>query len=372
MSTATLDAIDLDREVRVGNVERIYEEINRHAVLMYLDFKRYDGQIQATGSRVLVNEAEVGDEMMTKPGWRILPDDWRKAISRVTSRPKRAVRQVGTLFKAGVYMVPRQKFEALYHNLMEYRDQFNEVADRQCLRWPEVLSRARRYIVDKCGEATWGQVERELPTSETVRSKYAMRIGLWPVGGSGTSVEAVGLASRIEQRCRSLKARLDYGNTDGLTDEFKDDLDSLSGLVDSLRATIGGNGRIDVGDLGGYMATAREATEQMLRETLEQQFAEPRRELQESLTALLAAVDGAGSVRGATLARFRQAWDRLESFRWLATEDLQRQLDEIGPRLDLVDRESIRSTETGAQLVESLRSIRESLNSSSSRFLDVG
>lgn len=334
-------------------------EIRKHAVLIYLDFRKYEGRIKMHGAQLIIEDKEVDDdEIVTKSNWKLIPNDWLSGLRKVEYRAKNCLRRNGSRIRNSVYLIPNTVFNQVVEELEDVKIQHHQVAAENVRLWPTVLEEIKRKVVDKTSEKAWEEIAPRLLTQEKLLERYRMEFGFWPIGGDMLSIGSV-----LEE-CISELSQIANGSEQLLSIQAK-----LARVLEENGDRIG---KIQSRDVADRIQMLRASTNKMLQERLEAAFEEPRRELSAAIVELIKRINENSQLRNTSLGRVERAMQKLLNFRWMCTDELANQLNNASRQITEF-RESASVPSYTGEISDILKGVMKVLNSpeTGNRYCDI-
>lgn len=358
------DLIEELKNSSENNQESVLKSIRKFCVLFYIEFRGFEGRLKIDGAKIIVEDREITDDYMTtKASWKILPEEWTTSISKIETLARKIIRNYGTSFKRGVYLVPREKFGELAEKLEELKVRYDKNIEEQVNNWETVLERTRQYVTEKVSAAAWNSIRNRLPSKENVAKKYSMRYGFWPIGS-----DSFAIAKMVNFVDASLSEMIQRGILP------EKEVTEIQSHIKAIKEECGEETRcFDTATLREHFAFVRQETEKMLKERLEFAFEEPKRELAEAINNLIEKIGEPRSLKQAAVSNVQRAFEKLKSFAWMCPQDLVAKMNEVESSIQGMDRNSLLDTSTREGLTRMIRSVSESINSSGSgrRMVDI-
>lgn len=253
----------------IGDGARVIEKVLRHVLIVAASTHYWRGSNQIEEAEVNVKGVGKVDAAVTSNArWKLLPPAWRERFHAIETAVRRLVDSHHAIpFPIpGVRFVPIARAEGLFAGLRGAQARMEALAEEFASEANYAAMRtALRSSLDN--DDAWSMVEKLLPTRHALKSKCRVT---WVVVPIGTPAE-----------------------------------DALA-------------------DPAGYVREAREATRQMIAESVCTLLTEPRREIAEAVGNLvnLLEKEGKRAVRSASLNNVIAAFDKLRSYEFLADDDL--------------------------------------------------
>jgi len=266
------------------------------------------GQFEVAGAEVKVDEETIDDEVVSKPRWTLLPQSWRLRFGRIEHAARREVEKKALPFPLpGLSVIPLLAAADVFAAVDARAKELDAAADEFVAEWPRIVG----GIEEKVPANRWPAVKAKLPTAEGLRKKFAVVRRVVPVGGMGSTIDGEGATA--------------------------------------------------------YAREVQQKAAQFIDETAAVMANGLRDELAAAADALVGRLADRGVVKAANLAHLREAFDKLEAFRFLTGPAVQDRLREARERLKGLDPSALNdSTRKGdgalaAELTSLIRGVTDGL-----------
>lgn len=302
-----------------------------------------NAKIVATDSDA--NIVEIDETLYNAPRLALMPKDWHAKFTNIESRCRKVLEVTRSFGSKGFRLLPIRKAEEVYLKLRELREEMNNAAEEFSYHYRAV----RQELREKLPEAVYAQIMLRLPEEETIRERFGIIWGQFPLGAQNTLIT---LSASKLQRLKALVDR--HADTDPEAVAY------LQQLYEIAKNPLKTAGEAHISEL---LQEARDQMRQITMQTIEEMIREPQEEAARAIEHLFEMIREGRTIRTGTIDQIRRAFDTIRDFGFLADDALKEKLAQCEFLLDSANITSInRSRQLGQQLAATLRETRTALS----------
>ncbi len=332
-------------------------DIERHCYILSVTVRAFRGNYQIKDATITVGGDKFDDELISKPQWKLF-DKWNKRLGPYESRVRKVVYESSVTFRDGVYIVPKAKAETMIKKIHAIRDDYLAEVAVLVEEWDSFVETLKA----KFEPGVWSTVSAKLPKKDDIPHMYGVDVSLWSSGASEAAAACLDAVPGLAYQARAMDL------TTVARKLPRDQAETLKRLVDGilkLEEKAGNESSKLINDgVGEWLGEVRETTERVVRTAINSMLEEPAKEFREALENMDGIISRGGVCRAGTLDAVRRAYDKLNSFSFMMPPEIMEKLQSVDRGLRHADPTAINQQQpSAANLVESLRSIREDLDS---------
>jgi len=350
------------------NYMQTLNEISQHVLLVIMQISWPKLRYQISDAIVEVNTGSgssgketISEELRSNPQWQLMPDEWRKKLTRIESQARTILAASSISFGArGMSVLPITRAESVFSSLSDLREQMNTFRDEFAENYSSILEDMRMRL----GDTLFRKVVAKLPEPRDVASKFDMSWAVIPIGGmDGVSVgDIVTIESVLNDMLGMMREQhadtaIEERDIARRTADLENALNVARSIHDQL--TTHAVRQMNTDDAHDLINDARMQTRAMVQSLLENMATEPRRILAEATANLVDALQSPlRHVRTSTIKQVQEAFELVEGFSFMADRELlqamqecRRQLENSSPQAMNADENINNSIVAGLQVL---------------------